>query len=141
MSGQAPISPTTMDTTILQTGQPPGSISPLDAQLMEDSLSGMFSNTQSASFTLTQAMRGTRQRYASTSAGTATIPTNATVPFQIGATIMFCQTNTGKLTLAGASGVQLLGPTTAPFTARTQFSHIWIIQDGIDVWLAGGDLT
>lgn len=140
MSGFAPLSPTVLDTTIVQTGQPPNSIDPTDLQRMVDSASGLSATTIVASTTLTLAHRGTRLRYNSASAGTVTIPSNATVPFTVGTVITFFQAGVGQLTLS-APGLSLLTPTTAPVTSRAQNSHIWIIQDSIDVWVAAGDLT
>lgn len=141
MSGQVPVSPTTIDTTIIEIGQPAGSISPLDAQLIEDSLSGMFSSTQTGSFAITAAMRGTRVRYNAAASGVATIPANATVPATLGTTIMFCQIGAGALAVSGATGVTVLTPSTGIVTTRAQNSHIWIVQDAVNVWIAGGDMT
>ena len=141
MSGQSSQSPYGMDTGIIVTGQPAGSISPVDAQIIVDSLSSMFSTTATGSFTLTQVQRGTRVRYAAAASGIATVPANATVPFTVNTVFTFCQTGAGQLTVSGAAGVTLLSPSTGPVSTRAQNSHIWIIQDSANSWIAGGDLT
>lgn len=142
MSGQVIQSPTSIDTTVIQTGQPAGSISPIDAQIIEDSLSGLFSSTKTASFTISADLRGTRVRYNAAAAGVATVPTNASVPTVIGTCITFCQTSTGQLQVSGAVGVTILAPTsTLPPATRAQYSHIWMIQDSPNVWIVGGDLA
>jgi hypothetical protein len=131
-----------MDTGIIVTGQPAGSISPVDAQIIVDSLSSLFSITVTGSFTLTQGQRGSRMRYASTASGVATVPANATLPINVNTVYTFCQTGTGQLTVSGAAGVNVISASTTPVVAtRAQNSHIWIIQDSANIWIAGGDLA
>jgi hypothetical protein len=139
MSGSAIISPYLIDTTLLQDGQPQGAIIPADVRQAFDSVSCIFSSTQTGNYTLALSDRGTRIRYSSSSAGTFTIAPNATVGFVLNTIIQFCQVGTGQLTIAAGAGVTLLN--TSSFTTRTQNSTIWIIQDQIDTWILGGDLT
>jgi len=131
-----------MDTGIIVTGQPAGSISPVDIQIIVDSLSSMFSATVTGSTTLTLAQRGTRIRYNAAASGVCTVPANATVPLNVNTVFTFCQTGAGQLAVSGAAGVTVLTPTGSPtVTTRAQNSHIWIIQDSLNIWIAGGDLT
>jgi hypothetical protein len=75
----------------------------------------------------------------SSSAVTITIPTNASVPFDVGTGITFTQSGTGQLTLAGDTGV------TVNFTfgkkTRAQHSVIAIVKMDTDEWLVSGDAT
>ena len=144
MSGQASQSPSGMDTGIIVTGQPAGSISPVDIQVIVDSLSGMPSNSTSvnSSFTLSQAQRGTRIRWGAATSGVCTVPPNASVPLNVNTVFTFCQIGAGQLTVSGAAGVSILSPSASPtVSTRAQLSHIWIIQDSANIWIAGGDLA
>lgn len=139
MSGAAIASPTTVDTTLIEDSQPAQSITPADIRQMEDSLSGIFSTTQTGNYTLVLADRGTRIRYNSASNGTVTLPPHASVGLVVNTMIMFCQIGAGQLAIAAGAGVTIITPSS--LTTRTQGSTIFAIQDGVDSWVIGGDLT
>lgn len=139
MSGATIISPTTIDTTLLQDGQAANSITPGYIRQVTDSLSGMYSTTQTGNYTLVFADRGTRIRYNSASAGTITIPPNSSVAFVINTVIMFCQVSTGQLAIAAGAGVTIVN--TSSLTTRVRGSTITAVQDSINTWILGGDLT
>lgn len=139
MSGAAIVSPTTISNTILEDNQAASSITPGDIRQVVDSLAGIFSTTQTASYTLALVDRGTRIRYNSASAGTFTFPPNASVPFVVNTVIYFTQTSTGQLAFAAGAGVTIIN--TSSLTARVQGSTCWAIQDSIDTWILSGDLT
>jgi hypothetical protein len=108
MSGSAVISPNTIDTTILEDSQPPGSIVPGAVRQMNDSLASLPTNgTQTTNYTYVAADFGCLQRYNSTSAGTFTIPANV---FKTGNVVFFRSINTGQLTIAAGSGFTLTIP-------------------------------
>ncbi len=87
-----------------------------------------------ASKTLALSDANTEQDYNSTSAGTITIDTNATVAFPVGTVISFRQIGTGALTVAAAAGVTLNG-TASPSAQYTPSTTI--TQTATDVWCVG----
>ncbi len=76
--------------------------------------------------------------YVST-ANTFTIPTNASVAFDIGATLTVIQYGTGQVTLTPALGVAVNTPSS--LTTRAQYSTVSVTQISTDVWNAAGDLS
>jgi hypothetical protein len=66
-----------------------------------------------------------------------TIPTNASVAFDIGTGISITQNGTGQVTVLAASGVTL-NTTFGPKT-RVQHSTIALVKIGTDEWLLSGD--
>ena len=87
-----------------------------------------------ASKTLALSDANTEQDYNSTSPGTITIPTNATVALPVGTVISYRQIGTGALTVAAAAGVTLNGTASpsAQYTPSTTTT-----QTAIDVWCVG----
>lgn len=70
---------------------------------------------------------------------THTIPTNASVPYEVGAELYFTQTGAGQLTLTGASGVTL--NTGSSLKTRAQGSTIGLYKSDTDTWYTFGDLA
>lgn len=92
-----------------------------------------------ASRTLTLSDAGRIIDYASASAGTLTIPTNATAPLPIGTLIEANQADAGKVSFAGAAGVTVAGP--GGFTGtRVSLSTIRARKRGGDLWIVSGDV-
>ena len=73
------------------------------------------------------------------SSGTVNVPTNASVPFLIGAQIMFFQYGSGTVTFAGTAGVTVNA--TPGLKLRAQYSSATLIKRGTDTWLLTGDLS
>jgi hypothetical protein len=96
-------------------------------------------NQRVASYTLALTDRDKVVEMNSTSATTVTVPTNASVPFPIGSSIVVAQTNTGQVTIAGASGVTVNG--TPGLKTRTQWAIATLIKRGTNTWLVVGDTT
>jgi hypothetical protein len=71
--------------------------------------------------------------------GTLTIPTNASVNFPIGTSVLILQTGSGQVTIAGDSGVTVNA--TPGLKLRTQWSSATLTQRSTNVWVAMGDLT
>jgi hypothetical protein len=74
-----------------------------------------------------------------TSAITLTVPTNASVPFLVGAQVVLLQTNTGQVTVAGAGGVTING--NPGLKLRAQWSSATLIKRATDTWVLVGDTT
>ncbi|HUC87631.1 MAG TPA: hypothetical protein VMR95_00595 [Candidatus Binatia bacterium] len=96
-------------------------------------------NPQTGNYTFVLADAGDEVDYNSSSAGTFTIPTHASVAFPLGTIIGCRQLGAGQLTIAGASGVTLLYSNAA--VTRTQYSLITLTQDLVttNTWYVDGD--
>jgi len=81
----------------------------------------------------------------STTAGTVSIPTDATTNFAVGTVITILQTGSGQLTIqAASSGTTTLtstGATAASPKCRVQNSAITIVKTAANTWYAMGDLS
>ena len=71
-------------------------------------------------------------------ANTLTVPTNASVPFPVGAQINILQTAGGQVTVGGA-GVTINA--TPGLKLRTQWSSATLIKRATDTWVLVGDLS
>jgi hypothetical protein len=72
-------------------------------------------------------------------AGTITIPTNASIGFVVGTQIQIVQTGTGQITITPKSGVTVNG--TPGLKLRGQWSSATLIKVATDSWIAIGDLS
>jgi hypothetical protein len=75
----------------------------------------------------------------STSAIVLTVPLNSTVAFPIGTKITIIRTNTGAVSVAGASGVTVNA--TPGLNLRAQWSAATLLKRGTNSWLLMGDLS
>jgi hypothetical protein len=76
-------------------------------------------------------------------AGTITIPTNASVAFPTGTQITIIQTGAGQITIQGAGGVTIAstgGTSTAP-KLRVQNASATCIKTSTDTWYIVGDIS
>jgi hypothetical protein len=76
-------------------------------------------------------------------AGTITIPTNATVAFPTGTQITVIQTAAGQLTIQGAGGVTVnsTGATATAPKLRAQNSSATLIKTDTNTWYVLGDIS
>jgi hypothetical protein len=122
---------------------PVASITGLDTELA--ALSDTYSplnftiNARTESYTLVLSDKAKMVEMGVGSANTLTVPTNSSVAFPIGTTILVTQTGAGQTTIAGASGVTVNG--TPGLKLRTQWSSATLIKRGTDAWLVIGDLS
>ncbi len=100
-----------------------------------------INNQTGTSYTFTAADQGGVVRGSSTSAQTYTIPTNASVPLDIGGSIAIRQVGAGAITLSPASGVTLNIP--AGYIAKTgrQGAVLMIHKVASNEWDLTGDLA
>ena len=71
------------------------------------------------------------------SAISLTVPTNTSVAFPIGTQVNMAQINTGRVTVAGDTGVTV--NSSLGLKTRTQYSVITCIKTATDTWLLTGD--
>jgi len=98
------------------------------------------SSTRTASYAIVAGDGGAEQVYSSTSAGTFTLPTNATQAIAVGTAIPFRQSNTGQLTIAAAAGVTLQSRGSA-FKLAGQHAVAEARKVATDTWVLYGDIT
>lgn len=145
MSGVAPVSPNTVDTTLMQDGQAAGSITPSDVRTLEDSLAGLFAQTGfTTSQTLTAIEHGTLLPFTASSPLLLTIPTNASVALPIGVlyNVLLLAASASTLQVSGAATVTVNSNSanpSAPFL-RGASSFAFLYQMAANVWYVGGDL-
>jgi hypothetical protein len=137
------ISPSSIDSTLIQDGQAAGSITPLVFRKVVDSLAGAASPTAitASTYTLVLTDRGTVIEFNSSSAQTLLIPTNASVAFDIGTVIGWFQYGVGQLTIAAVSSGTTTLRTASSLTARTRYSSGSIRKRATDEWVVMGDVT
>ncbi len=73
------------------------------------------------------------------SAVTITIPANSAVAYPVGTSIDILRTNTGGVTIAGASGVTVNA--TPGLNLRAQWSSATLFKRATDTWVVMGDLS
>lgn len=137
------ISPSSIDSTLIQDGQAAGSITPLVFRKVVDSLAGAASPTAitAANYTIVLTDRGTVIEFNSSSAQNLLIPTNASVAFDIGTVIGWFQYGVGQLTIGAVSSGTTSIRTSSSYTARTRYSSGSIRKRATDEWVLVGDLT
>lgn len=96
-------------------------------------------NPQSASYTVVLNDEQKLIQMNSSSANTVTIPLNSSVPFSIGAQLNIVQINTGRTTIAAASGVTINA--TPGLILRDKYSVATVMKTDTNTWLAIGDLS
>lgn len=95
-------------------------------------------NGTSYGFVLADA--GKLKRLADANPITATIPTNASVPFPIGTNILIVPWGAGQITLAPAGGVTFRNGY-ATLKSAGQYKAMTALKVDTDEWLIGGDLA
>jgi hypothetical protein len=87
--------------------------------------------TKTASYTFVLSDYETMVEYSSASAGTFTVPLNSSVAFPVGTVIRVSQMGTGALTVAGASGVTVVGT----LTTSAQYVELVLRQRAANSWV------
>jgi hypothetical protein len=140
MSGQTLLSPSNIDTTLIETGQAAGSITPTRMQQLSDSLSGLVVTQQAGtSYTFAMGDFGTMVESTNASPVSFVVPPNSAVAFPVGTIIAWRQIGAGQLTISAGSGVGLR--TSSSQTARVQNSQGAIHQRASNDWVISGDIT
>lgn len=135
-------SPETINTTLIQDGQAAGSITPSDIRVLCDSLAGVPSPAaKTADYTVALADRGTLLEMNSASAHIFSIPTDASVAFDIGTVIEFCQVGAGQVTISAVTPGTTSIRTASSATTRAQWSMASVRKRAANEWVLSGDLT
>lgn len=106
--------------------------------LLEWSYDPLGVRSEAASTTLVATDSGGYVRVGNASACTVTVPTNATVAYAVGATILVRQTSVGQLSVVAAGGVTINTPETLKL--RKQGSTASLVKVATDEWDLTGDL-
>lgn len=133
-------SPYVVDTTLIQAGQGPQSISDADIRVLNDSLAGLAFSTQTSAYTLTLPDYGTLIEMNLTSAANLTVPANASVAYDIGTRIYVRQAGAGRVTMVGASGVTITPKTGCVAATLTTGSVALLRKVNTNTWELDGDL-
>lgn len=141
MSGYTIATPNTVNTTMDEDGQAAGSISPGDLRSTFASAMSVEPNTQTSTYTLLLTDAWTCIEYNSSSAGNLQIPTDASVAFQTGTVIEWCQLGTGQLTIVAVTPGTTTVRNSSSNTARAQYSSGAIRKRAANDWVLMGDVT
>jgi predicted RecA/RadA family phage recombinase len=98
------------------------------------------SATRTANYALLATDMGAEQVYNSASAGTFTLPTNATQAIAVGRAVPIRQSGAGQLTIAGAAGVTLQSRGNA-FRLAGQHAVAEARKVAQDTWVLYGDVV
>lgn len=74
------------------------------------------------------------------SANTLTIPTNASVAFPVGTTIVVMMKGAGTTTITGATGVTVNGVSAGSGDISAQWGMVSLFKSATDTWYAGGSI-
>lgn len=91
-------------------------------------------------YTLVIGDRGDIVTMDNASANTLTIPTNASVAFDVGTIILVVQKGAGATTIAGDTGVTLNGVSGGSGAINNQYQGVQLLKVATDTWLASGDI-
>jgi hypothetical protein len=96
-------------------------------------------NNKTTSYTVVLGDEGNVVEMESSSANTVTIPTNASVAFNIGSSIDVFQKGTGQTSIVAGAGVTILNTPGLKF--RDRYSMATLIKRDTNTWIVSGDLT
>jgi hypothetical protein len=96
-------------------------------------------NNKTTSYTPVLGDEGNVVEMESASANTVTIPTNASVAFNIGSSIDIFQKGTGQTSIVAGAGVTVLN--TPGLKLRDRYSMATLIKRDTNTWIVSGDLT
>lgn len=103
-------------------------------------LVAMPANTQTGNYTLVLSDSGKVIEMNNASALTLTVPTNASVAFELGTVIEVWQQGAGQITVAGA-GVTFRNPSTGGLKTASQYSSISLRKRATDEWAVEGGIA
>ena len=137
VSGLSTIGANSFDQTVDRIMMYDDSASAHKAVLLQDLGITIVSEASAQTFALGDA--NTMQKSTSASAVTWTIPTNASVAFEIGTAIQVYQEGAGQVTIAADGGVTLRSPNGAK--TNQQYGVACISKVAADEWVAFGDVS
>jgi len=123
-----------------QAQTPAVSVTLADDEVTAAKLDGIADiDTKTADYTLVLADAGRVIEFNSASNLTLTVPTNASVAFATGATVVVTRRGAGEVTVAGASGVTLRSDASKS-KIRSQYTAATLIKIGSDEWMLTGNI-
>jgi len=97
---------------------------------------GAINAQTGTSYTLVLTDNGKYITMNNAAANTLTIPTNASVAFDVGAVIMVAQIGAGATTITASTGVTLNGVSAGSGALSAQYAGVSLLKIGTDAWLA-----
>jgi hypothetical protein len=98
-------------------------------------------SSKTANYTLTISDANTIIPLSSSSATTITVPTDASVAFDVGTQVMIVQSGTGQVTVAAATPATTSVNGANGLRTAAQYSIISLIKTSANNWVVGGDTT
>jgi hypothetical protein len=98
-------------------------------------------SAQTANYTLTINDAGKRVVFTKGTAGTITVPPEATVYFDVGTVIEVEQEGVGAVTLTPGAAVTINVVATKTLVTAGRYSVSKLVKVGADTWTASGDLV
>ena len=89
-------------------------------------------------YTLVIGDRGQIVTMSNSSANTVTIPTNASVAFDVGSVVTVIQIGAGVTTIEGATGVTVNGTSAGSVDISAQYQGVSLLKIATDTWVASG---
>jgi hypothetical protein len=97
-------------------------------------------NSNTGNYTLALTDQGKILPFNTSSTGTVTVPTNASVAFPTGSFMNFLQSGTGPILITGASGVSVQSENNK-LKLRGQYAVAGVVKTDTDTWVAFGNLV
>lgn len=110
-----------------------------DGAVTEAQLETTTINAQTGTtYTLVIGDRGQTVTMDNASANTVTIPTNASVAFDVGSVVVVVMKGAGATTITGATGVTVNGVSAGSVTISAQYQGVSLLKVATDTWIASG---
>jgi len=93
------------------------------------------------SYTLALTDQGKLTTMSNSVSNSVTVPTNATVAFPIGTTLLVGQIGTGQTSIVAAGGVSIQKKASASLNLSEQFARVVLHKIGTNTWHLTGELT
>lgn len=104
-----------------------------------DSVETTTINAQTGTtYTLALTDRGQTVTMDNASANTVTIPTNASVAFDIGSVVVVVMKGAGTTTITGSTGVTVNGTSAGSVSISSQYQGVSLLKVATDTWIASG---
>lgn len=89
-------------------------------------------------YTLALTDRGQVVTMSNASSNTVTIPTNASVAFDVGSVVTVIQVGSGVTSVTGATGVTVNGVSAGSVSITSQYQGVSLLKTATDTWIASG---
>lgn len=111
----------------------------INAKASEAAVETATINAQTGTaYTLALSDRGQIVTMDNASANTVTVPTNASVAFDVGSVVTVVQKGAGLTTITGDTGVTVNGTSAGSVVILSQYQGVSLIKIATDTWIASG---